>query len=112
MKSLAEKLLALATCPGTTEEERRSAAMKVCRWLADTDYLRRSTIREGVPFEDPELARQGSVVPHGNGPLMICWTRQQARMLGRSRNESTGTRDPEAALVYFVKRRASLFGDP
>ena len=35
----AEKLLALATNAGTTEEERRSAAMKLARMLADTEFF-------------------------------------------------------------------------
>jgi hypothetical protein len=114
-KETAQKLHALAMNEGATEEERRTAAIGVCAWLAKEGFtdLRLRPPRTRAPFEDPELALDGSIVPYRGGPAWyICWSRRQAYMLARSRNEALGTTDRAVALVRFVLRRAELFGAP
>ena len=104
--ALIRRLLALATHAGGNEEEKRTAAMKAARLIVEAHLLT-------PKHADRDLARQGWQAPRrGGASIQILWTRAQAAVIGRSRNESTGTKDPALALVRFIYRRRELFGDP
>ena len=65
--SKGEKLLALALDKSTTEEERRTAAVALCRWMQDELVLTRYTLIEAgfLKFVDWVRANRGWFIRHG-----------------------------------------------
>lgn len=73
----ADKLLALATDDSTTEEERRTAAVKLARMMREDSFL--SNIRELVStLEQMEVfSKRNGVPPASGSPKRSWWSRQR-----------------------------------
>jgi hypothetical protein len=116
-RTTAAKLLRLARDTGASDEERRTAAMLVCEWLAEAGLL------SVTPHAKPNpLASQGSLLrdsTHGKVNAKtrwrIVWSAAQMRALGGGRLDRfmpLHTDDYREALKTFLRIRAELFGEP
>lgn len=98
-RATAKKLLALAMNHAASDAERRTAALKVCEWLAASDVLMTS---------QEKRRRPGNIYQRTDGTWRISWRRHVAIYLGISRDENACTRDEGVARETLDRRMREL----